>query len=321
MRRLLLIFILIASSVAQINTTDIHLHDSARNKDLPVKVVYPTGNEKLPFIVFSHGAGGSPTGHIKLATFWAEHGYIVAMPQHDDSIALRRSNRSGNANMLAVLAETKDDPTGWRNRVADAALVIASTSEIERLIPALKLRIDSSRIGLGGHSYGAYTSQVAAGALLTFPSEPKQTSLRINAPKAFLMMSPQGTGQMGKNIDRPMMVMTGTYDSLTLTGNNGPDWRKMPYSNAPPGEKYFAFFSNANHMSFTDRPSAGKGMLGGLAGSAGGTPDGATIQQNVFDLSLLWWDAYLKSDPKAKSSLRSGEMENRSHGNVKIEYK
>jgi dienelactone hydrolase len=303
------------------------LHDARRHKDLPVTVVYGSCGAPCPFIVFSHGAGGSPQGYVKLAADWAGHGYVVALPQHDDSIALRRATRAGDTSMLGVLAQARNDPDGWRNRVADLAEVVDSVADIEREIPALRDRIDASRIGVGGHSYGAYATQVAAGALVTFPGEARPTSLRLDAPRAFLMMSPQGPGELGltdaswSRMDRPFMVMTGTYDSLTLRGTRGWQWRRSAYAQAPPGDKYFAFFVNANHMSFTDRPSAGRGLLGGLLGSRGGHPDGETIQRHVFELSVLWWNAYLKGDAAARRQLRSGALEQSTGGEVTIAYK
>ncbi len=312
---------------ADATSVAITLHDAARHKDLPVTIVYGACGAPCPFIVFSHGAGGSPQGYAKLAAAWTRHGYIVALPQHDDSIALRRATRAGNAGMLGVLEQAKRDPDGWRNRVADLAEVITGIADIERDVPALRGRIDAARIGVGGHSYGAYATQVAAGALVTFPGDSQPTSLRLDAPRAFLMMSPQGPGELGltdaswSHMDRPFLVMTGTYDSLTLRGNQGWQWRRTAYAQAPPGDKYFAFFVNANHMSFTDRPSAGRGLLGGLLGSRGGQPDGETIQHNVFALSVLWWDAYLKGDVSARRQLRSDTLDRTTGGEVRIEHK
>ena len=66
------------------------LHDAARNKDLPIKVRFPTQcPTSRPVILFSHGAGGSYEGFAALTDHWASYGYVVLLPTHSDSIALR----------------------------------------------------------------------------------------------------------------------------------------------------------------------------------------------------------------------------------------
>ena len=64
-------------------TAELNLHDSPRNRDIPVKIYYPghvAGS--LPVIIFSHGYGGSDQGYEYLGRGWADAGYIVILPTH-----------------------------------------------------------------------------------------------------------------------------------------------------------------------------------------------------------------------------------------------
>ena len=86
------------------------------------------------------------------------------------------------------------------------------------------------------------------------------------------------------------MTITGSRDQGA--GGQGPDWKKEPYLFSPPGDKYLVYIEGANHMSF-----------GGGLGSRGSKPT-----EVVKATSLAFWNAYLKDDAAAKTSLQSGEV-------------
>ena len=136
---------------------DVTLNDSSRSRDIPVHVTYPEGAEPFPVIVFSHGAGGSGQTYGALERFWATHGFAVLAPTHADSLSGK-----GKDPTLEAVRETADeaaqDPKGWENRARDLAFVSAATAAIEARIPALKDKLDAGRVGVGGHSYGAFSA-------------------------------------------------------------------------------------------------------------------------------------------------------------------
>src|SRR5437868_6185452 len=70
-----------------VKTADtVTLHDSARSRDIPIKVYYPSeGAGPFPLIVFSHGYGGTKNGYAYLGQGWAEAGYVVICPTHSGS--------------------------------------------------------------------------------------------------------------------------------------------------------------------------------------------------------------------------------------------
>lgn len=292
---------------------DLVLRDSARGKDLRVHVSYPKGSGPIPVIVFSHGAGGSGKTYFPLARFWATHGYAVLLPTHADSLALR-----GGEPALAVLRETLSgfatDAKAWENRVRDVVLVLDLRESIGEHVVALQGRLDFSRLGVGGHSYGAFTAQLLAGATVDIPKGPKGKSFADARPRAFLLLSAQGKGQQGftekswQALDRPLMAMTGSRD-LGRAGQS-PQWRLDPYRYAPPPDKFGVSIQGAGHMSFTGRlaePGAGPLLVSG-SGRLGHPDDEIAIFKQVKIASLAFWDAYLKDDAPAKLFLQSDAL-------------
>jgi len=82
----LLLFTSLASAQYKVRTVDqVVLIDSARHKQIPVKVYFPDARGPFPVIVFSHGAWGSKDGYFALGRYWASHGYVSIHPSHADS--------------------------------------------------------------------------------------------------------------------------------------------------------------------------------------------------------------------------------------------
>ena len=105
--------------------------------------------KKFPLVVLSHGTGAAAAQVSWLAETLASNGYVVAAVNHH-----------GN-----TIAEDEYVPHGfmlWWERARDVSVLIDNLLSDPRFGP----RIDSSRIGLGGHSLGGYTALAIAGARL-----------------------------------------------------------------------------------------------------------------------------------------------------------
>ena len=121
------------------------LHDVDRDKDLPIRVVYPdrfSQEGRIPTIIFSHGAGGSGEMYSPLAFEWATHGYIVILPTHSDSVTAKQSGdeegsirdrlknrRSRNKDSRGLAGGI--DLSDWANRPKDISFIIDSLDLIE----------------------------------------------------------------------------------------------------------------------------------------------------------------------------------------------
>ena len=311
---------------------DIVLHDKSRDKDLPVAVRYPKtdkAGEKFPVIVFSHGLGASGKNYAPLTEFWASHGYVVLQPTHTDSYMLRREQGMGTIDAARDLMDELQNFDGRADRVRDVTFLLDTLPEIESRVPALKGRLDGGRVGVGGHSYGAYTSQLIGGATLRLPGEAKPRSFADNRIAAVLLLSAQGHDDYGlgegswDSLRVPMMLMTGSNDAGR--GGRSPDWRLEPYKFSPPGDKYQVFIEGANHMSFTGRWAESNRPGGGLLARRFERLTEGTDQKAIFgyveQASLAFWDAYLRGDARAKDFLKSDALKRSSGGAVELSHK
>ncbi len=272
------------------------LHDGARDRDVPVRIYLPEGGGPFPTIVFSHGLGGSREGYGYLARAWAAHGYAVVLPQHAGSDGkIFRRLRSPTAVMREALADTRN----WEDRPRDITFVIQALAQLDASDAQLAGRFDLARLGVGGHSFGAWTAAAVAGARIVFPGESAPRPLSDPRPRAFLLMSPTDYGERGlgdgawSSITRPLLSMTGT-DDRTLSGGSY-EARTRPFRDLPPGDKWLVVIEGAEHLSFS-----------------GGRPLkrlGAPMQRAIVEASLAFWDAELNGDARAKSLLQPGALE------------
>jgi predicted dienelactone hydrolase len=287
------------SAAYTVRTVDsITLHDSQRQRDIPIKIYYPIGLSRAPLIIFSHGYGGDKDGYTYLAQGWTRAGYVVILPTHhggDRQAALAGGFSAMFRGESVVTAAQLDD------NAHDVSFIISSLDEISRQAPELAGVIDSQRIGVAGHSMGAGTTLVVAGATL-----PGSSSLASDSrPVAFVAISPQG---MYSNEDlhrwdgvtRPTLTMYGSND--TGEQHQPSSWRRDPFDHMPAGNKYNIVVDGANHFSFADEaklPSVAAMLAQGQTRSID------QIHDFVVGATLVFWNAYLKSDPAALSALHS----------------
>jgi predicted dienelactone hydrolase len=287
------------------------LHDEKHNKDVRVRIFYPVIAGKYPIIVFSHGAGGSDACCESLTRHWATYGYITMQPIHDDSVVQRHIIGDENARFPQAVREALKNPALWESRPRDISFLLDSLADLQKRVAGLNAKIDISRIGVAGHSMGAYTAEAIAGALVDLPDHPGKNFSDPRA-KAILCLSPQGPGQFGltahsfSNISLPFMGVTGSLDNLGPLANRA--WHQIPFERSQPGDKYEVFIQGASHMSFVTAETTNSTR----------SSQAAAILGYTNSASLAFWDAYLKNDPAAKDFLQSDALERSSRGAAKL---
>lgn len=303
----------------RVRTEQAEWHDQARSRKVPIKAYIPTGGDPepggWPLVVFSHGGGGSREGGAYLGDFLARHGYVVIAPQHagSDIEALRGSGR-GLRRMRENLLKLAADERNLVVRPQDVSFVIDRA--LADGLPGV--RIDQGRLGVMGHSYGAYTTMAVGGMRVDAEGE-RDRSFRDARVGALLALSPQGQGQFGVNagawddVAAPVVMLTGTKDSGN-SPNGSYTWRTEPFKAIKARGRvpaYLGVITNAGHMAFADETNA---VLDGLLG--GRDP---RFHGWINQVALATFDAFLRRDEAARAWLDSGGITAASGGKVSWE--
>ena len=268
----------------------------------PLVCRWPTGQTPKGFIVFCHGLGSNGREYAALSRHWARHGYLVIHPTFGDAINVvaRAEPQLGldpdadltgwtalpdiRARMHGILHM----PSYWRDRLT---IVDAVMDAFPDILATTCGAVENPAAGaIAGHSFGAYTAQLLAGAQADLPDG---TIIGARDPRfaAALILSGQGRDQQGLRdgswdaMTGPVLTLTGTLDR----GAKGGDWRwkAEPYELAPAGNKYLAVLDDADHY---------------LGGFAEGTRQRQvpTQQEAVKQITLAYLDAHLRNHPAAR---------------------
>lgn len=284
-------------------------HDSARNRDVPVRIRMPDGGAKAPLILFSHGLGGSLDGGTLWAQAWADAGFVVIHLQHPGSDRSVLQSGSGGGGKLRMLRRMRSGGGGGGD--LGGALRAAMTPEqldarvsdvkfvLDR-IPAQRIegqcaltRIDLAHIGMSGHSFGAHTTQGLAGQAFA-KTTAATAEPRISASIAFSPSPPSmgADAQATARMTKPFFTITGTQDTTPAASGVSAADRERPFRAMPPGDKYLLVLNGSNHADFS-------GNAGGFRREG---PD-EHVRTTVIDTSIAFWRWTLTGDRAAKAAL------------------
>jgi predicted dienelactone hydrolase len=279
--------------------------DAARHREVPVKIYYPQSGGHCPVIIMSHGLGGSRDGYEYLGRQWASHGYVSVHPQHkgsDDQVWKGVQNpRESMQKAAANLANA------W-NRPKDVTFVVDRLEKLDGEEGPLRGRLDCGRIGMAGHSFGAYTTLAVIGQV--FPGLLGQVvSLADPRIRAALPMSPSVPKRRDKldqafgSIKVPCLHMTGTLDDSPVGDTKAAD-RRLPFDHMHLADQYLVTFAGGDHMIFSGRPRRSEALV--APGWHGNGQQDPMFQELIRTVSTAFWDAYLRDDAQAKGWLTGG---------------
>ena len=282
---------LAVSKDGQVQTVDLTVHDTARKRDLPIRVYLPPEKSSAPVLLFSHGLGGSREGNAFMGRHWAARGYIPVFIQHPGSDTEVWQDKPPGQRMEEMRRAASTD-----NFLLRAKDVPAILDQLERWNKAdghvLAGRLDLKRVGMSGHSFGAVTTQAVsgqttAGGLISF------TDTRIKAAIAFSPSSPRrgDPKQAFGRVRIPWMLMTGTRD-VAIIGDATLESRLAVFPALPPGGKYELVLYDAEHSAFTDRALPGDKV-----------PRNPNHHRAILALSTAFWDTFLKDNQAARDWL------------------
>jgi predicted dienelactone hydrolase len=318
-------------------TIDEDWADQARtpNRTIPVRMFVPEVKaepgaaadakpSKLPVIIFSPGLGASRITYAYFARHLASNGYIVIVPSHpgsDTAAAVEWIRQHGEAparggspatrlrarnNADGNDPNTDDRPGGWlltsindpdnlRERPRDISFIISKIPTHAVLGPIANM----SQIGVGGHSFGAYTAMAIGGMRVDLPESHggAKQSFRDPRVRAVLPMSPEGAGAMGivpgawDSFRVPALFLTGTRDYGA--GGRSASWRRQAFEGVHGFFDYYLItLDGAGHMTF-GRPE-------GVVASKSDASHAALIRS----LGTAFFDAYVRDNDAAKDWIR-----------------
>ena len=289
--------------------------EDRQGRVVPIKVHYPAEQGEYPVLIFSHGGMGTWDSHLYDARYLASHGYIAVCIEHTHSnniktkAHMRNVRGSFKQKIDAAIMKITTDPQAVLERPRDVSFAIDRIIEWNKTEAKLKGKVDSTKIAVIGHSYGAYSVLTACGArpILDYLDPPVQPGKGLSGDLSDsritvgVAMSPQGPGtsRLGKEsyktINRPILCLTGSMD--TQYGHDGipqPAKRRLEgFKLIPDDIKQLLWLENTDHLAFADNPKAW--MLPSKSRK--------DTQRIVVPVMHAWCDFHLKGKTEAKARL------------------
>jgi dienelactone hydrolase len=190
-----------------------------------------------PLIVFSHSSGGNRQQSTFLCTHLSSHGYFVAALDHSEVVAAELARNEN---------ETDEQKTSrieaWvANRVPDIRFLLDSL--LNNAPGDSEAKIDPTRIGIVGHSFGGWTALAAT-----------EVEQRI---RAVVALAPGGSSQPKPGIIRATLTFRWGRDVPTLylvaEGDVFTPLAGMyELFESTPATKHMFILRRADHMHFMD---------------------------------------------------------------------
>ncbi len=248
-------------SAAAYSTLDLEWRDEARGRSVPVRLYLPESADPahpVPLVVFSHGIGGSRQGYSYLGRHWAAQGYASLHLQH---VGSDRSVWMGNPFSLVSRLQGAAQDGEAIDRVLDLRFALDTL-----LAGPMAGRIDGTRIVAAGHSYGANTTLLAAGArverqgrLIDYRDPRIKAAIILSAPPFYGESDP---AKILANVTVPTLHVTATQDIIRIPGyySDAQDRVAVFEATGSPA-KALAVFDGGSHSMFTDRSGTGGAAL------------------------------------------------------------
>jgi pimeloyl-ACP methyl ester carboxylesterase len=241
----------------EFGSADLDWLDSERGRAVPARLYLPhraSADDRLPLVVFSHGIGGSRRGYSYLGQHFAANGVASLHVQH---VGSDRALWSGNPFTLIGRLQSAAQAREAIDRVLDLRFALD-----QLLVSDYGSAIDRQRVVVAGHSYGANTALLAAGARV----ERNGTTVDLHDPRftaAILISAPPFYGESDparilRHVTVPTLHVTATGDTIQIPGYYSPPADRLAVFEAVgSAHKTLAMFEGGTHSIFTDRTGTG----------------------------------------------------------------
>jgi predicted dienelactone hydrolase len=259
---------------------------------------------RFPLVLYSHGATGCGLSMAFLAERLASQGYIVAGPDYTDEFYAARIRGRGRLGRLEqvrmvrwlnALRKTQLNTGGKAYRHEKLAYRPAQASvALDRVLKEglregslLEGVIDETAIGLVGHSFGAWTSLLLAGADPEFADHRVKAVVALSGPCNEAVYEPD---ELGK-IQVPTLFMFGSDEP----GAGRMDDEVLLYDRAT-APKLLIEVQGAEHFTFS-------GGIRSEFASMGGYLRLDSRRQIIVNYTVAFLESTLKGDPAATAFL------------------
>lgn len=286
-----------------VETLLLELEDEDRERVVPIKVYLPADADKpLPLVLVSHGLGGTREGLGYLGKHWASYGYVCVHMQHPGSDE-RVWQGLPAKDVLQAMRKAASTPQVAIDRAEDVPFVLDRLEQLSRREGTrLHNKIDFDRVGIAGHSFGAWSAMAAGGMTVGGRFGRSYGDARI---KCIIPLSPPVAKESQREatyrtIKVPALMMTGTLDTSVIN-NTTAEQRLIPYSLVPGpsnrgAAKYMINFDGADHMTFS-------GETGRRIRSKVSLEDNKAFHSIIRQSATAFLDCYLLSDADARQWL------------------
>ncbi len=263
-------------------------------------------NGKHPVVFYAHGATGAGTSSFFLCETLARAGYIVVAPDFLDTLAVARIQERVEYDALTSMrfhqyiywlrnyglnkaSELGREQFSYRLQQLESTIDYFLSLN-EKKDSAFYQRMDTERIGVVGHSFGAWTGLLVAGASLQFQDKRIKAVAALSGPVNEKVYSVVSANDLAR-VHAPILFEYGEKE----TDLGREDDKKLLYdkANAP---KILIRINGADHFAFS----------GGVKGEYP-TAD-SYIEQDPAKRAISlttrdFFDLYLKKDETARQRL------------------
>lgn len=262
----------------------------------------------FPLVIFSHGKGAFRWQSTYFTVLLASHGYVVASADH-----------SGDTFAEMLRNEQESTLYGAENRPLDVSFLISRMGRLPEDEP-LRGLADTERVGVAGHSFGAFTSLRVA-----------VTDKRI---KAIVPHTPTSTelAWLGLpqpvTLDVPVMMHGGRADqTLAWDEHVGPAWASLSRP------RFLLELPNGGHFTWSDLCSLDLSRFAGSIdlgfsqedverslkdGCAAPAPPADVAQPLINHFSVGFFNGYLRNSPGALEALSQAEADRLAPGEAVV---
>ena len=191
----------------------------------------------FPLVVYSHGSGGLRYVASFYTELLASHGFVVASVDH-----------VGNTAVDTIGGAEPPREQIAHDRVLDVDVLIDQMLERSAASAGpFAGTVDPDRIGVTGHSFGAFTALATAGGfsneLGAIPADERVDAIVAMAPASRL-----NSDEELESIDVPTLLVSGTLDETTPIDPQ----TERPWELIPGRPLWRVDITDAGHQSFTD---------------------------------------------------------------------